>query len=76
MQYTAAIQESMNTVVQEQNTVHRIKNIIHNIMDIKSALYVFTYNRSTEAIIRQARQDFLPEFDVTAEDSTTFLQVR
>ena len=45
-------------------------------MDIKSALYVFTYNRSTEAIIRQARQDFLPEFDVTAEDSTTFLQVR
>ena len=66
----------MNTVMQEQNTVHRIKNIIHNIMDIKSALYVFTYNRSTEAIIRQARQDFLPEFDVTAEDSTTFLQVR
>ena len=45
-------------------------------MDIKSALYVFTYNRSTEAVIRQARQDFLPEFDITAEDSITFLQVR
>ena len=45
-------------------------------MDIKSEFYVFTYNRSTEAIIHQARRDVLPKFDVTAEDSTTSLQVR
>ena len=39
-------------------------------------MYAFTYKRSTEAFICQAHWDFLPEFDVTAEDSTTPLQVR
>lgn len=37
---------------------------------------ILSYNRSIETIIHQARQNQLPEFSVTSEDSTTCIQVR
>lgn len=60
--------------VQAQN------HIVHSMNENKWLLKVYCffnlYNRSAETIIRQARRDHLPDFDVTSEDSTTCIQVR